>query len=107
MSIQLTMATARARACELLTARGNKSGYARDVINGLQNWSGSDLRGKAQSAWLGCHPDTRLVSIEKGRVVSAIVIGEDLNGRDLYITDVGLYAAPQSGRVRCRKVWPV
>jgi len=75
--------------------------YARDVVNGRQRWSGSDLRGKARKYGHSYYAQRRkaraalfaaggcIIAIDHGLNVSAVAIGDDI------------YLTPRGVAVRC------
>ncbi len=79
--------------------------YARDVLEGRQNWSGSDLCGEAKR-WGGSYARQRaaasdalvkaggcIIRVEHGRLVSAVRACVDDFGRVIYATHDG-FARP-------------
>ena len=92
-------------ACALLSSRQN---YAKDVLRGYQLWSGSDLRGKAstyggsyarqrnaaRTAW--AHVGGSIVKAKRtGLLMSAVLIGPDDYGNDVYLTHDGIVSATE------------
>lgn len=90
------------RAVAMLSPRQR---YARAVLEGRQNWSGSDLRGDAKR-WSGSYARQRaaardalvkaggcLLRVEHGRLVSAVRVCTDDFGRVIYATGDG-FARP-------------
>lgn len=102
------------RAVAMLSPRQK---YARDVLEGRQTWSGSDLRGRAKK-WSAGYARQRaaasdalakaggcLIRVENGRLVSAVRACIDDFGRVIYATRDG-FARPdersRAGRYTAR-----
>lgn len=94
-------ATVIANALRALRASNPRAGYAADVIAGRQNWSGSDLRGKARSYSTGYYHQRgnayralreaggQVIPVRHGRLVSAAYVGVDDFGRKVFETRQG------------------
>jgi hypothetical protein len=88
-----------ARALAMLDASGNRSDYAREVIQGARMWSGNDLRGKAKK-WASGYYRQRCAALTAwkrvggvqvyagptGELVGAVIVGTDEWGNALYAT---------------------
>lgn len=83
-------------------ALGPRAGYARDVLEGRQSWSGADLKGKAKRygggyarqrghaarAWQAA--GGVIVALRRsGKLVSAVPVGMDDYGTALYLRRSG------------------
>ena len=94
----MTITTILTTATEILRARGNRSHYARDVLRGWQNWSGSDLKGAAKKFGAGYAVERaaarsalfaaggQLVPVDHGRLVAARHVGQDDFGNQIVET---------------------
>lgn len=94
----MTLQTILTLACASLPPRAR---YARDVIEGYQRWSGSDLRGKARKYGAGyARQRTRartalfaaggmILAVDRGRHVTAVPVGTDDYGNAVYATPSG------------------
>ena len=103
MNLQTTITLA----CASLPIRAR---YARDVIEGYQRWSGSDLRGKARKFGAGyARQRTRartalfdaggmILAVDHGRHVTAVPVGTDDYGRAIYQTPNGVAVQVTAGR---------
>lgn len=104
------MAERRSEAARILSKQHPRAGYAEDVIIGAQNWSGSDLRGKAakygagyarqrkhaRDAW-ECAGGDLLRLRNSGRIVSAVLLCTDDYGNEVFASDLGMLR-PQDSR---------
>lgn len=102
------------RAHDILRASHPRAGYAHDVLNGIQKWSGADLKGKARKFSGGYHRQRQhaakalrdaggcIIAINRGRCVTAIYLGADDYGNAIYGTPRGV--AIQSTRAQARIV---
>lgn len=102
-----------ARASELLAERNPRAQYAKDVLAGNQNWSGSDLRGKARyygasyargrkyAAQALFEAGGSLAYVGRnGRLVAAVRVGMDDYGNAVYQTELGPAVAGKSSRLQ-------
>lgn len=102
-----------ARATEILAERSPRAQYAQDVLAGKQNWSGSDLRGKARhygasyargrryAAWALLEAGGILAYVGRnGRLVAAVRVGMDDYGNAVYQTQIGPAVAGKSSRLQ-------
>lgn len=101
------------RAAEILAARSPRARYAQAVLAGKQNWSGSDLRGKARHYSASYargrrHAARALIDAggslayagRYGRLVAAVQVGTDDYGNALYQTQIGPAVAGKSRRLQ-------
>ena len=102
-----------ARASEILAERNPRAQYAQDVLAGKQNWSGSDLRGKARhygssyargrqyAARALFEAGGQLAYVGRnGRLVAAVRVGMDDYGNEVYQTQLGPAVAGKSIRLQ-------
>lgn len=102
-----------ARASEILAERNPRAQYAQDVLAGKQNWSGSDLRGKARYYSSSYARGRRLAARalfdaggqlayvgRNGRLVAAVRVGMDDYGNAVYQTELGPAVAGKSIRLQ-------
>lgn len=102
-----------ARASEILAERNPRARYAQAVLAGRQNWSGSDLQGKARYYGSSYERGRRLAKQalfeaggqlayvgRNGRLVAAVRVGTDDYGNAVYQTELGPAVAGKSIRLQ-------
>jgi hypothetical protein len=94
----MTLHNVLSLACASLPTRAR---YARDVIEGYQRWSGSDLKGKARKFGAGYARQRNrartalfdaggmILSVDHGRHVTAVCVGTDDYWQAIYQTPNG------------------
>ena len=98
MSTAAPQTALRAVVRDAIAALPTRAAYARDVIAGAQRWSGADLQGKAKRYGAGYAKQRRrayraldeagglVLSVQNGRLVTAVEVGQDDHGNAVYAT---------------------
>lgn len=94
------------------TASANlRSEYAREVLQGRQMWSGSDLKGNAKKYGSSYYQQRQkagaalreaggqIIATESGRLMTAVSVCVDDYGNQIFATTAG-YAAPHKSNYR-------
>jgi hypothetical protein len=104
-----------ANAQRILREEHPRAGYASDVLCNVQNWSGSDLKGKARKYSTGYYHQRghaydalyraggQVIPVRHGRLVSAVCVGVDDYGNKVFETRGG-YVVPTTRLGHCHPI---